>query len=272
MVGRRSFPFGARPIFRVCLKHLGCTRFYRFFPSLHWSKNFPWSWAHQDPFTGACDTEARPAIGFPEVAQCLVSKESNPKVQQLYIHSNSWKPELVWKYWIASHIKLHHFQVSFCQTYLLLGHLWSSLILHMLTHVCRVIIFDNRCHLESNTTISWDGCASSFSSKVVSTHLWNTPRATFTNRLFIGIPFIIGGNAGGLPFPGVRALGVCYGPHPTFNESTCLDGWELLQKILGDAVSKVWPPETNNHNKGGKISYIICIYIYKPPSTVLIYI
>ncbi len=40
-------------------------------------------------------------------------------------------------------------------------------------------------------------------SKVVSTHLWNTPRATFTNRLFHGIPFIVG-IAGGLPLPGVR--------------------------------------------------------------------
>ena len=29
-------------------------------------------------------------------------------------------------------------------------------------------------------------------SKVVSTHLWNTPRATFTNRLCVGIPFIVG--------------------------------------------------------------------------------
>ena len=29
-------------------------------------------------------------------------------------------------------------------------------------------------------------------SKVVSPHLWNTPRATFTNRRFSGIPFIIG--------------------------------------------------------------------------------
>ena len=29
-------------------------------------------------------------------------------------------------------------------------------------------------------------------SKVVSTHLWKTPRATFTNRLQVGIPFIVG--------------------------------------------------------------------------------
>ena len=35
-------------------------------------------------------------------------------------------------------------------------------------------------------------------SKVVSTHLWNTPRATFTNGLCFGIPFIVG-VAGGLP-------------------------------------------------------------------------
>ena len=31
-----------------------------------------------------------------------------------------------------------------------------------------------------------------FFSNVVSTHLWNTPRATFTNRGCKGIPFIVG--------------------------------------------------------------------------------
>ena len=35
-------------------------------------------------------------------------------------------------------------------------------------------------------------------SKVVSTYLWNTPRATFANMPFKGIPFIVGG-FGGLP-------------------------------------------------------------------------
>ena len=35
-------------------------------------------------------------------------------------------------------------------------------------------------------------------SKVVSAHLWNTPRATFTNRLYPGNPFISLG-PGGLP-------------------------------------------------------------------------
>ena len=44
-------------------------------------------------------------------------------------------------------------------------------------------------------------------SKVVSTHLQNTPQATFNNRLFDRIPFIVG-VAGGWPFPGVRGLGV----------------------------------------------------------------
>ena len=43
--------------------------------------------------------------------------------------------------------------------------------------------------------------------RVVSTHLRNTPQATFNNRLFDGNPFIVG-VAGGLPFPGVRGLGV----------------------------------------------------------------
>ena len=58
----------------------------------------------------------------------------------------------------------------------------------------------------------------------------------------------------------------CNGPH-TFNESTCLESCYRKSWVM----QKIWPPETNNHNKGEKISYIICIYIYKPPSTVLIY-
>ena len=45
-------------------------------------------------------------------------------------------------------------------------------------------------------------------SKVVSTHLWNTPRATFTNRLCFGIPFILGerGIAWGVRYPGVLSF------------------------------------------------------------------
>ena len=42
-------------------------------------------------------------------------------------------------------------------------------------------------------------------SKVVSPHLWNTPRATFTNRRFSEIPFIVGER--GIALGG--ALGVC---------------------------------------------------------------
>ena len=52
---------------------------------------------------------------------------------------------------------------------------------------------NNQQSLPSNTkTISTIRQKKQQTSQVVSPHLWNAPRATFTNRLWAGIPFIVG--------------------------------------------------------------------------------